>query len=518
MVMYISMGRKGIRPSAALALCLCLLAPSLPGEEKAIELGKDRRWRDMRALDGLAVVPGRWGFQDLALSTGEYAVDRTTELLFHFNSADQSDAGAGYEYAKTAPAASESFTAMGSGSAAFTGGSSGVSLTAPSGSLFSPGTVWGDFTIELWLYPATLSNGETILAWEGSLKEGGRSIPQNFRASLANRRLAWEFQDLFTLPTGKRMSVTLVGTRQLLPRVWHHHLLRYDAHTGMLEYLLDGAPEAISLITATGGEAGDVAAARVGREHSGPLILGAGFTGFLDELRLSRRFVEAPTLQRFLGRTGTAVSSIIDLGFTGTRILRIEATSSEPGDSAAQFSYQVSDAWTGPRILKSENDWVPFRPPGDFPETVRGRYVQLMVELFPDGTRAKSPRVSSLRVVYKPNLPPVPPAGLAASPGNGTVTLSWRKSTEPGVRGYMVYYGEAPHTYLGASSALGAGDSPIGAGDSPIDAGDATRIVIGGLANGSLYYFAVAAYDSSEPRQQSAFSAEVSARPSRIYK
>jgi hypothetical protein len=73
----------------------------------------------------------------------------------------------------------------------------------------------------------------------------------------------------------------------------------------------------------------------------------------------------------------------------------------------------------------------------------------------------------------------------------------------------MVYFGEAPHTYLGASSALG---------DSPIDAGDATRIEIGGLANGSLYYFAVAAYDSSEPRQQSAFSAEVSARPSRIYK
>jgi hypothetical protein len=125
-----------------------------------------------------------------------------------------------------------------------------------------------------------------------------------------------------------------------------------------------------------------------------------------------------------------------------------------------------------------------------------------MVELFPDGTRRQSPRVSSIRVVYEPNVPPVPPAGLIASPGSGKVTLSWRKSTEPGVKGYMVYYGEAPSTYLGGS---------------PIDAGESTRIEIGGLANGTLYYFAVVAYDSSEPRQQSAFSGEVSARPSRIF-
>ena len=67
----------------------------------------------------------------------------------------------------------------------------------------------------------------------------------------------------------------------------------------------------------------------------------------------------------------------------------------------------------------------------------------------------------------------------------------------------------------GRPNASGAGSS---AGDSPIDAGSATRLEIRGLANGSLYYFTVVAYDSSQPRQQSAFSAEVSARPSRMYK
>ena len=157
----------------------------------------------------------------------------------------------------------------------------------------------------------------------------------------------------------------------------------------------------------------------------------------------------------------------------------------------------------------------PSGPSESFPESVRGRYVQIMVELFPDGMRSQTPRVSSIRIIYEPNVPPVAPAGLTATPSNGMVTLSWRKSTEPGVKGYMVYFGTAPHTYLGAGSATGAiGATP----DSPIDAGSSTRLEIKGLENGGLYYFAVVAYDSSEPRQQSAFSAEVSARPSRLYK
>jgi hypothetical protein len=92
--------------------------------------------------------------------------------------------------------------------------------------------------------------------------------------------------------------------------------------------------------------------------------------------------------------------------------------------------------------------------------------------------------------------------------GNGKVMLSWRAVNDLTAKGYLVYYGSSPHTYLGTGAAQGA---------SPIDVGSSTRAEIGGLDNGELYYFAVVSYDASEPRQQSPFSAEVSARPSRIY-
>ena len=93
--------------------------------------------------------------------------------------------------------------------------------------------------------------------------------------------------------------------------------------------------------------------------------------------------------------------------------------------------------------------------------------------------------------------------------GNGKVTLSWRAVNELNAKGYRVYYGTSPHNYLGTGAAEG---------DSPLDAGSKTSVDVTGLDNGSLYYFAVVAYDDSSPPQISEFSPEVSARPSRIYK
>ncbi len=79
--------------------------------------------------------------------------------------------------------------------------------------------------------------------------------------------------------------------------------------------------------------------------------------------------------------------------------------------------YKTADTWNGKQLLGGPTDWVPFTPGTDFKDTLKARYIQLRVELYPDGRRAQSPRVSDLTVVYEPNPPPAPPAGLMASPG-----------------------------------------------------------------------------------------------------
>jgi hypothetical protein len=506
--MYETMVRKQYR-SGALVLCLLLSAAALPALEKTIELGRDNLWTGMQTMDGVVTLPGRWGFRDLALSDGAYVPDTATDLLLHFDDASSTDATGAWKMEAAPVLAAES--AHGGASAAFTGGRRGIVLHQQPGSLFSAGAAWGDFSIEFWLFPATLADGETILSWNASARDapGGPLIGQTLLATIRDRRVIWDFRNLFRLPTGERLPVTLVGTRQLLPRAWHHHLLRFDSREGLLEYAIDGVPEAILHATDTGHETGSIAVPEVGTAYAGPLVLGPGYTGMIDELRVSQRFVDDPVVTRYLGRTGAATSRIIDLGFSSTRVTRIDAVDVTPSDSAVEFYYQAADTWNGKNLLKGDTDWIPFTPGADLGDTIRARYLQLRVELYPDGTRTASPRVSSLAVVYEPNTPPSAPAGISATPGNGKVTLTWRPVNDPNVRGYLVYYGNSPHNYLGT------GASP---GDSPIDVGTQTTLEIAGLANGSLYYFTVAAYDNSTPRQQSDFGSEVSARPSRIYK
>lgn len=510
--MYRIMVRKQPR-SGTVFLCLLLLAGPLSALERSIELGKGSLWGEMQALEGVSAVPGRWGFQDLALTSGEYAPDSATELLLHFDAPGTADATGSYALDGSPPLLADSVTALGGGSAAFTGDERAVGFQARRDAMFSPGAVWGDFAIEFWLYPATLSNGESIIAWTGVSREdpgqGEKLLSQSLQCVVRDRRLVWDFQNLFTLPTGERLPVMLRGTRQLLPRMWHHHLLRFDARAGLLEYRLDGLPEAILHTTDTGTESGSIAVPKVGLAHAAPVTLGRGFTGFLDEVRISRRAVDDPVISRFLGKTGSAVSRILDLGFSSTRIARIEAVASTPADTTVEYYYKTADTWNGKQLLGGPTDWVPFTPGTDFKDTLKARYIQLRVELYPDGSRALSPRVSALTVVYEPNPPPAPPAGLMATAGNGRVTLTWRAVNDLGVKGYLVYYGGAPHNFLGSGATQG---------ESPIDAGTATTLVIDGLENGSLYYFAVTAYDSSVPRQQSDFGPEVSARPSRIYR
>jgi len=77
-------------------------------------------------------------------------------------------------------------------------------------------------------------------------------------------------------------------------------------------------------------------------------------------------------------------------------------------------------------------------------------------------------------------VPPAAPQALYSVTGDGKVTLSWVKNTEPDLAGYRVYMGPA---YVGPYN--------------PITTTGTTTFVIDGLTNGTTSYFAVAAYDAA---------------------
>src|SRR5580692_10445877 len=95
---------------------------------------------------------------------------------------------------------------------------------------------------------------------------------------------------------------------------------------------------------------------------------------------------------------------------------------------------------------------------------------------------------------------PGPPSGLTATPGRGQVTLSWTAPASDGgagISGYLVYQGTSP----GGEAGTPVNGSPV----------SATSYTVTGLANGTTYYFKVAAVNDA--KRQGSDSGEASATP-----
>ena len=481
--------------------------------------------------DGAVALPGRGGGLDYVLSHAAYRADEASDLLLHFDGGAPRDEAGNYE-AEAGPGFSVEGpkSLLGGGSASFRGKGSAVSLRPRSGALFGKDSRFRDFSVEFWLYPVNAENGEVILLWQSLRKLPGGVLPQRLSCVVAAGRVSWGFENFFERPVAGKAGPAEAATRldlrarsPLVPRAWSHHLLRFDGDTGLLEYLVDGRPEATAYATPSGREAGPggaVFAPAAGA--ASPLVVGEGYAGLMDELRISRRFVEKPSLSPYGRDPGLVLSPVVDLGFGHSRLASIEAVARTPGNSSVELSYRLAEDWAGWRL--DYPAWTPFRPGEALPAGARGRYLQVRADLYADGTGRLGPALSSIAVAYEPDPPPPPPARLAGLPKDGAAELRWSRVPESDVAGYLVYYGDAPGEYFGT----GAAEGP-----SPVDAGLATTLTLTGLANGRLVYVAVAAYDSAAragagpgtagaaasasaaASRAGEFSTEVSVRPSR---
>lgn len=491
-------------PGILSAMMLFFAATALWANDQTIVLGREDNWMSVTRAHGLIMRAGRGGFFELALKDSEYPAGGTTDLLLHLNRTPVADESSHYSTKSASVAFNENYAKFGEGCGVFQNGA-GITLIPRSGALFSPKTTWSDFSIEFWLYPASFGEGEIIFSWKGFRFYQGRLVAQRIECRVEKRALVWQFENFFGATNDKPFAFTMTGIDRLIPREWHHHLLRFESKAGFLEYLIDGNPVGTRYATPSGRDEPEFYLPYVGEAENTALEIGNRFTGFMDEFRISREFVETPVLGKYRQAFGRAITRVFDLGYSGTVLKRVDAKLEKPGDSEINFYIRCSDAFNTLDDLKE--NWIPFSPGTGFQGRLRGRYVQIMIEFFPDGRNEATPRLFEVDLVFEPDLPPVGPSGLTAVAGNGKVTLSWERVNQDDVRGYYLFYGEAPLHYLGADAREGS---------SPIDVGNVTTFELTGLTNGRLYYFAVAAYDSSNPPHLSDFIEEKSARPSEV--
>lgn len=386
--------------------------------------------------------------------------------------------------------------------------------------LFSAGQNVGDFSLELWIYPNNLENGEQIFAWAADTVNSGED--QRISCETLRNRLRWTFKNFFTPPggNGRPLSVSLETKSVLVPKIWTHHIIRYNVGSGLLEYLVNGRIENMAYTTASGGEGGGVYVPLIGR--NGAFTLGERFNGLIDEFRVYSRAISAPgrtalaqtrrtslelpELAKFPKNGGRAETRAIDLGEPGSQVIRLEVsggrwTASPAGHKTAKNSYAGKGSMRFPDnsgvqffirageepYLFDHIPWTPVLPGAELFGRIQGRYVQIAAAFYPSGDCETTPYLEEIRLVYDSNDPPWPPSLVTARALDGAVELSWRPSPDEDAAGYLVYYGTSSGVYYGEGAVLG---------ESPLDAGKRTSLRIEGLKNGTLYFFTVAAYDA----------------------
>jgi hypothetical protein len=392
-----------------------------------------------------------------------------------------------------------------------TTGTGGIRLKGAPGSIFGSAGLVGSFTMEFWLKPAIVENGEMLVSWRSSRTVNRSPLYQRMRVYLFNNRVNWSFTNIFDGYTDNGGEVTIDSRRIIVPEVWTHHRITFDDETGMLQYYIDGKTEAIRYLTTTGKERGDIFQPVNG--GGSEIEICTEYTGAIDDFRVVRGVHSVEYERDYTASGGGTHYNLYDpLGgrietmptrcIAATSFASLSAVTKAPQQTAVQFFVRAG----GDLFNWNDNypEWVPVEPGKTAPKAVTGEYFQVAAVLYPDGAGRVTPSVTEIVLTVREEPPPLPPLAVRAEPRDGAVTVSWLPSADILTAGYLVYYGERPGEYLGVTASSGA---------SPVNAGNRTSITLPGLQNGKIYYVTVASYSKLDESLVGELSPEVFARP-----
>ncbi|MDX9799848.1 MAG: LamG-like jellyroll fold domain-containing protein [Spirochaetia bacterium] len=487
-----------------IVLLMILPAFSLFAVERELVLGGEE-WKADK-IENIELNKNQAGENSLVIRGGQYSPDSLTELLIHFNDLPLTDSAGNFEVTENKASISTGRKKYGSGAGLFNGEREAVVLDRLESRSIFPGKIYsGDFSIEFWIYGQNFNDSETIFYFDSYTNRDGNLIPQFFKCYFQDRKVVWNISNFFLPADSSQFELMLSGSKRLVPGKWSHHLLRYSSLTGLMEYLVDGIPDASIYANKAERETGEYYPFYSGEK--GRIIIGDNFTGLIDELRLKLAWVDDYRLSKFRDYSGVYISQPLDLGHSKSSIFNIETRSFQPSGTDIQYYYSLDDF----KKLHAENspEWKKFTP--GFINGEGGRFLRIKAVLYSDGEMNSSPSISWIKIRYDQKTPPPPPQTVRAEAGNGKVRVKWNEIADPDLDGYYVYFGEKPGKYFGSQER---------SVPSPIDAGKSNEVVIENLENGRIYYFSVVSYyktassfGTSIINEGGRFSSETSARP-----
>lgn len=472
--------------------------------------GGKKGWGEVNVRNGITTGKGRFGYECLELETNAKQAGEFTDCLIDFEDGRTFDKTGHYNVISNGTFSSGK-SIIGKG-AALSRNRGGIELKGDGTSFFGYEGPAGSFSIDFWICPSTVENGEVILNWRSSKNIAGQVVYQLISTSFYKNKVMILFSNIFEGWTKNNGDVNLNSSRSIIPNKWSHHLISFEEETGILEYRIDGQLEDIKYLTDTGHEGGSVFPAVMGVGAN--LKLCPSYTGLIDDFMITRSYFDLHQeeiaenseirLPEHFRTDGGRFESKPVLTKAGTVINSVTAEMNVPSQTDIKLYVRGGDNyfnWTS-----SYPEWIPVKP-GEKITNLSGMYFQVAGELYPDGGGKTTPSVTQIDVEYTTLPEPLPPYKIFAEKGDGQVTLTWNYSVDDTAGGYYIYYGNRPGEYLGRAAVEGA---------SPVNAGNVTSYTLTGLKNGAIYYFAIATYSKLDDRICGPLSKEVFARPEHI--
>ena len=483
---------------AFFVLCLAINF-GFSSELKTIKFGGDRGWSGLSYTKGVQKGVGKFGYEAIELSNNSVDLNENVDLFISFENDEVIDETANYEIISSSIVTTSGNAIMGKKAGMSRGYMGGIKLAGKPESIFGKHGYPGSFTFDFWLKPHLTESGEQILNWTSCKNVDKKVIYQIIHAAFLKNRLEWTFTNIFSNPKFEEGTIVVTSQNIIIPEKWSHHVLSYDDANGVIEYYVNGRIQAVQYVTDSGHEGGTINHPNFG--HSSELEICPKFTGYIDDFMISSKVYNGAPKSLYSSKGGRIETNPIQTTGEGSQLVSLDAVFDKKAQTGMEFFVRAGDNYF--EVATDDSNWTAVRL-GEKISGVQGRFFQIAVNLYPDGNCAVSPTLSEVSLVYSEVQPPLPPVTVVAIPSDGAVKLRWLLSVDKDVGGYLIYYGEKPGEYLGRIAAEGI---------SPIDVGNSKEFIVTGLKNGKIYFFAMAAYSSTDEDLIGPLSSEVFARP-----
>lgn len=344
----------------------------------------------------------------------------------------------------------------------------------------------GSFSIDSFIYPTLLADG--ILFSKGSWKDGKF---YGIKMKLDKKKIVMDLENMFYDSTGKGYSV-FIASEKKIEKKWQHIAFIFDRSTGHLECYLDDIQQDTKYVTKTGKKDDEILTPHFLKTDESDIVLGEKFYGYIDNFRINNKAIR--TLSPSDHQQALVVSKVLDLKYYNSHVEDIEFLFHGVKESRSKIFFRFSNTF-----FKQASEMPPWQIVSGiqserFKLSDLGplRYFQWKVDLV-SLPQAPSPCLISVKLDYSPNYPPLPPAGLKVIQiKERSVQISWDKNEEDDLKGYILYWGLSDKNY-----------------ENKLDVGLNNQYIIDLPESDKYYYFALKAYDSTQPFNESPFSKSV---------